>query len=1030
MLTLRYVNRKVNSFDGIVGDDDIVKKVMKDGFALIYGLPGVGKTSTALYLAFKFLKEGWRVVILRPAESIESEGLRIWEFEYNGEGTILLSIPFYYDVLTKESDYLVKMGELIFKSLEVAEDREIRGLMENLVKGVERDYSKLLEMIESSLEDVLILKIGDREEFLNEISNVSMAISTFISALPTSISQNLSVVLAGFGLLLALTSLAKLRGYEAKFKDFEAEKLKNVLVVVDDYEDIRGSREDVARFLRLLIDFGVRVLVVKRSSYNLDEFFNVVKNAKRKDEVLNILRSSTGLDLKREDVFFMFGTERDEFEAILRRNFSEDDLKGLDLDVYYRATFGMPYLAVALIENKVEPVVKDVDIYWKSKPFTELSLDDVHAMLRCMAYNMLRIYRKIKVNFAMVPLLIQPVWKDDLKLFCERVRVEGLDVDGVKVGCMHDLDRGDVVKREIEGKTLYDLEDKSKKLRDFVNCLFEIYEVTEDDVLKSDLESLRSEVIDARRIMLEIVTERLKEVGEAWYFETYHALENARFLIDKEGKDFWLTEALAHWCGYALQNFPAIGFRYWGFTFDVVKDAIPQRVSVYHLNFLFGLVSKLRLREVDLSFVEDVLRGVEGLDVEAWKIEILSMIASVKDYWVAKEFFENLHLNLSGDLRDYVEIFTKLDYADMCLNWGKVEDAKGILEGLREKIDDLLSRDWDEGILRHFEVYGRRRVRKALKGSLNSLKSSAHYKYGRALMDLDKLEKAVEEFEKAKKIYEDLKIWDGALTCESFIRRIRAIQGSYDFEDLIKKAEEVRVYIDDLTYSSIVAEFLVWKALRGEVFEDLEKELKSLNPKHRRITSGVLSVLGFEVQNVLELLKEFEVEVAFKRFDDMLLKPIERLSRGVLKSLDNPIFNFHIGEFAKGNKDTLKSFLNFFGNAIKLCKILRGFHWMLKVGVSLDELTRKGVEGKAFEILSNEILNSKPVNSAQAFARILRLYLKPLDRRKNLEEAIEIAEEFKAYPPLPSRLFKEMADALREEGDVKEAVVKLFYYHF
>jgi hypothetical protein len=159
-------------------------------------------------------------------------------------------------------------------------------------------------------------------------------------------------------------------------------------------------------------------LVVKRVSHNngFKEFFKVVKNAKDKDGVLDILKEATGLDLKRRNVFFMFGTDREEFEEILRSNFDEKALEDVDIDRLYRATFGMPYLAVALIEKGVEPVVKDVDEDWISKPFTELGLEDVQSMLRCMAYNMLGVYRRFKVNFAMIPLLIQPVWKDDRRM--------------------------------------------------------------------------------------------------------------------------------------------------------------------------------------------------------------------------------------------------------------------------------------------------------------------------------------------------------------------------------------------------------------------------------------------------------------------------------------------------------------------------------------------------------------------------------------------------------------------------------------
>ena len=58
MLTLRYVNRKINTIDEIVEDDELINRIKDENLALVYGLPGVGKTSTALYVACRFLDEG------------------------------------------------------------------------------------------------------------------------------------------------------------------------------------------------------------------------------------------------------------------------------------------------------------------------------------------------------------------------------------------------------------------------------------------------------------------------------------------------------------------------------------------------------------------------------------------------------------------------------------------------------------------------------------------------------------------------------------------------------------------------------------------------------------------------------------------------------------------------------------------------------------------------------------------------------------------------------------------------------------
>jgi hypothetical protein len=93
----------------------------------------------------------------------------------------------------------------------------------------------------------------------------------------------------------------------------------------------------------------------------------------------------------------------------------------------------------------------------------------------------------------------------------------------------------------------------------------------------------------------------------------------------------------------------------------------------------------------------------------------------------------------------------------------------------------------------------------------------------------------------------------------------------------MKEAKKRKDELDDLTYSGIAAEFLVSKALRGEIDDETLKLLEDLNPKHRRITLAVLNVLGVDVRNVLSLLKEFEVEVAYLRFRDLLVDLLVKL---------------------------------------------------------------------------------------------------------------------------------------------------------
>jgi hypothetical protein len=409
----------------------------------------------------------------------------------------------------------------------------------------------------------------------------------------------------------------------------------------------------------------------------------------------------------------------------------------------------------------------------------------------------------------------------------------------------------------------------------------------------------------------------------------------------------------------------------------------------------------------DLEFVENVLKDVESDNdvVRAFKIMILSKIASKKPYDEAERELEGLLKdlkNLKGDLKDYVEIKVKLDQAEMCLEWAgdeKKKKAKEILENVLKMIDRLLEKkDFDKDLIEFFKVLGGE-VTENIKSNLKSDKSSAHHRYAGVLMDLsepERLNDAIKHLQIAKEIYEELNLLDNALKCEGFIRRLRAIQGDYDFDEVFNKANKIKHRLDDLTYSSTVAEFLISKAVKDEFNRDHVKLLNELTPYVRRITIPMLALFPDVVRmanltNVESLLEEFEVEVSYLLVRKRLVRAL-----GLME------------EFAR------EMDLEFV---------------RLKAGESIENTT---FLDPAKEI----ILNAPPVWSTQALARILRLYL-----NGEYTKAIDIAEEeAKEYSKLLSILFKELAQALREELNspndqrakqkVREAFVKLFYYHF
>lgn len=64
-------------------------------------------------------------------------------------------------------------------------------------------------------------------------------------------------------------------------------------------------------------------------------------------------------------------------------------------------------------------------------------------------------------------------------------------------------------------------------------------------------------------------------------------------------------------------------------------------------------------------------------------------------------------------------------------------------------------------------------------------------------------------------------------------------------------------------YSEIKSEYIISRAVKGSFDKDDQKRLKSLIPRHKRITLPMLS-----------LIEEFEVEIAYPQKKDFLVKAL------------------------------------------------------------------------------------------------------------------------------------------------------------
>jgi len=509
-----------------------------------------------------------------------------------------------------------------------------------------------------------------------------------------------------------------------------------------------------------------------------------------------------------------------------------------------------------------------------------------------------------------------------------------------------------------------------------------------------------------------------------------------------------LSQKLALWCGFALQGFPSLGLKIEDLTLGAVALGVKIGGDVnQYLYFLWHLVNMIRLRGFSgkVPLVKNLVESINGDEVvKAWKLMILSTVASIVMNVEELKKLKNEAEDLPKGLRDFVKVRINLRMAEVYLEI----DSRRALEVLKENVEILNNLTIDNVDLKLFEVLSGSPMKKA-ELSLKFLRSLTHYNLAMALMDLGELEEAIRNFKTAEKIYDKLS-FANALKCKNLIEKINFItNGKADFDGILKKAEEKIVLINPLDYSCYIAESVIYRAFEGLKFEE-----KVMIPEIWRITDGYLAMLGFgDVDKAIKSLEEFEVEVAFVyKLDEILPEIMKAIQE---REVDG------IKEIEGFDDQTLGFFEEFFKSFV--VGVLMKCHERLKRGESIDEIA-KGLDKDAIEKLHNEIskhiqldldelkdvidllfdlanevikifkgiaeviLNDEPITSQQALARILRIYI-----IGKLEEAKTLAKLVaKKYGPLLSKLFKELANALeiKDEEKIKVSFLKLFYIHF
>ena len=752
-----YVNRGLES--------DIINSLNNYGVACLIGFPGVGKTTTARYVGVKLSEEKNIVTVCLSLDRGEGviEERKIIEFpDERGRKHKIRLLPILSGF--EEVDYAKALAYLLVKIVNGSffekvseplqrsfEKYKISEKGSKIGKILERAYAAktALENLAEELGKHVHNLIGEDtkksvDEFVEKAKKFLKDYGVF-EDLPYMIFDFSCYMLTGAAGVVALKSIRRLIKGKLKLK-------KEVIFIFDDIRDLEGYMHNFYHFLEWLIESGAKVIMVKRlnvgSESDYSKYMELVRFMSDEAETINfndVVFGGAERFLKwREQVFLIDSPSLDVFKDMLEANIIEIE----NVETIYRASAGAISVALMLLDAgiSIEEMRESVrthryftieEIYAEKdeKKRREMILSNKNVLL----VSIYRIYEKLRrENASFLVLFVQDVAKEELEKFCEhedaikRFRNRGCNL-------FPNLEDYNWIV-EIYYEVVYTLNERWEKFRVFVDSLTKFHG-KRDEVLR--------DIVTVREIMLEIMTKELEKHSRATIRMAYFSLKNAKFLWekrdwvnDKSGKRIdtkWVSECLAYWCGFALQDLPNLGLRFKDVALKAVKEGIKLRGDQRkYLYFLYYLVGRLRVMRKNVTKFEGLLKEFEGDEiVEADKMIIKSMIISEKPYEEAKREFKKLMSKLDklkGSLKSYVEIKIKLDLAETLLEWNKAEEAKELLEGVMKSIEKLLNKA-DKDLIEYFKVY-EGDAREKLEKSLRSRKASAYYNYAKALMIL------------------------------------------------------------------------------------------------------------------------------------------------------------------------------------------------------------------------------------------------------------------------------------------------------
>jgi hypothetical protein len=905
------------------GCENAVTGALKEhGLACILGIPGIGKTTTARYIALKLREQGIIPIILTSADTDITLKDKLVEFaDERGERHTVLQIPIAASQ-TIDKDLAKSIAEAIAtvvnttlqnkilkKVSVITEKSEMVKKFADVVKGVGKKLHIPKEIVENA------------KTTLKEVSNF-----VDIEEVVKYGAEFCSCFLLGVN-IVKLAEKLKGKGGELKLES-------KVAVIIDDVADFELSKSvallKVGDWLR---KNGAKVLLVRR--INLEKEFMKISTeisdsyVGYANEIIAGSRDARGFFEDKRQVVFLTTPDSDTFKEIIEANI-EERLKPEDIESLFQASGGLPTLAILMHDIGVKYGEETMKEQYYSLEEAETDVEKARATLNVSLNGIRSVYEKAKrVNLALLALFVQPTARKELEAFCKSSEIErvigrwnySLNLDSYKR--IVEIGEEEWVERK---RKFYELNENWWHMRLFL------------DVLCDKEEGVKREVETVRSVLLDIMDEDRERTGIVTVRMLSFALVNIEWLKQKANKNP-LREALI-W-GLAASSFPKLYFAFLPTILELTLTAEEKYDEILASAHAFKMIDMCNKRYLPLEEANEIIEKAEYLmrnrtedpAVLAQRARNYSAIAMIfRRYNDIRAFrymaksdqvllsIREKHLRNLATIGDWVDKVVLYYYSDINEAWHWAENALLLIEKVRENLNDYASNRF---VCDYFKPYGGNAEEK-LELLLDLWYTFAKYHIGLIYMDFDWLEEAQNAFNEASKYS---KMIGDKLISQSLIARIKAIRGIFQFENFEKLYKEMRdhelelppVYIPGIcagyvlacqvsgiktnsgTYALLLGTaHMVFRRFDGEevlnALKMLEMELRGVSP------AALASILQMLIEN--EKGKAFgvaEATVSASAHSPLLCRLFAELAEGIRREDEETtnkalikLFYFHV----------------------------------------------------------------------------------------------------------------------------------------